>query len=132
MANKAAIIAKVARNLKQRGLTAAVVGDTVQLTKTGGDVLVVSYVDKQIQKPLGGIDGSVSPFIGIGVAAPGALKVKGAAAETTLAAIFDTAEALALWSELSHFANDMVVESGASTAELAYVAGHPTVQGLGS
>ncbi len=132
MANKEQILDKIVRNMKQRGHAAERVGSAVELTKAGGDVLTVSYVDAEIQSPMGGIDDSASPYLGIGIASPGALKVKGAAAEATLAAIFDTVEALSLMHELSGYANDVIVESGADTTELARVAGHAHLKSMGS
>jgi hypothetical protein len=133
MSNNAAILDKVVRNMLQRGYANTVVsGSSVLVTKTGGDVLTVSYVDKAVQSPMGGVSAASSPVLGIGIAAPGSLKIKGAAAENTIAAIFDTVEALALLNELAGFANDIVVEAGGTTTELARLRGHETVLGLGS
>ena len=135
MANKDAVLDKIARNLKQRGIPAASIArgaSTVSVTKTGGDVLTISYVDKSVQSPMGGVSPASSPYLGIGVAAPGALKVKGAAAETTIAAVLDTVEALQVMAELTGFGNDVIVESGGSTAELARIRGIADAQGMGS
>jgi len=133
MANKVAILDKIARNMGQRGLSAARVGETVEVTKAGGtgDVLVVSYVEKDIQAPMGGVSDQSSPFLGIGIAAPGQIKIKGAAAETTIAAIMDDGDALILLAECTAHANDVVIESGADTTELARIAGLSDVIGLG-
>jgi hypothetical protein len=133
MANRSAILDKIVRNMAQRGYGSAVVrsGDSVLVTKTGGDVLTVTYVDKSVQSPMGGVSAAASPFLGIGIAAPGALKVKGAAAETTIAAIVDTVEALQLLNELAGYANDIIVERGDNTTELARLRGHESVLGLG-
>jgi hypothetical protein len=131
MANKDAMLDKIARNMKQRGVAAERVADTVEVTKTGGDILTVSYVEKSVQKPMGGVDGSVSPFLGIGVAAPGSLKIKGEAGENTVAAIMDTAEALELMHELAGYANDVIVEAGDTTTQLARVKGSADSIGLG-
>jgi hypothetical protein len=135
MANKQEILDKIARNLKQRGIPAASVvrgATTVSVTKTGGDVLVVSYVDKSVQSPMGGVNPATSPFLGIGVAAPGSIKIKGAAAEATIAAIFDTAEALQLLNECASYANDIIVEAGNSTIELVRMRGIADAIGMGS
>lgn len=135
MANKEAMLDKIARNLKQRGLSAAAVVRTasgVSVTKTGGDVITVSYVDKAVQSPMGGVSPSASPYLGIGVAAPGSLKIKGEAAAATVAAIFDTTEALQVLAECSGYANDVIVESGASTTELARLRGTDGNLGMGS
>jgi hypothetical protein len=134
MANKEAMLDKIARNLKQRGLAESVVvrgATSVSVTKTGGDVLTISYVDKSVQSPMGGVSASAAPYLGIGIAAPGSLKVKGAAAETTIAAIVDTTEALQVLAVLSGFGNDVIIESGASTAELARIAGTSDLLGMG-
>lgn len=132
MANRSPILDKIVRNLLQRGYPNVVRSDdSVLVTKTGGDVLTVTYVDKNIQSPMGGVSAAASPFLGIGVAAPGSLKIKGELAATTIAAIFDTVEALVLLNELAGFANDIIVESGGSTAELARIRGHESVLGLG-
>jgi hypothetical protein len=80
---------------------------------------------------MGGVDGSQSPFLGIGIAAPGYIKIKGAAGENSIAAIVDTAEALELMHEAAGYANDLIIEAGDSSTELARVAGHETVLGLG-
>lgn len=132
MANKEAILDKIARNMTQRGYTAERVSEAVTVTKTGGDSLTVSYTDKDLQSPMGGVDGNTSPFLGIGIAAPGSLKIKGDAGENTAAAIFDTAEALGLLAECAGYANEIVVEAGDTTAEVARIAGHETVLGTGS
>jgi hypothetical protein len=135
MANKEAMLDKIARNLKQRGLAESKVVRTasgVEVEKTGGDKLTISYVDKSVQSPMGGVSPAAAPFLGIGVAAPGALKLKGAAAEATIAAIIDTAEALQVLHELAGYANDVIIESGASTAELARLRGTEHSLGMGS
>lgn len=133
MANSAQILDKIVRNMKQRGVSAVVRNaSSVSVTKTGGDVLTVSYVDKAIQSPMGGVSAAASPFLGMGIAAPGSLKIKGAAAESSIAAIFDTAEAIELLAEMSGYANDIVIESGASTAQLARLKGHADLLGMGA
>jgi hypothetical protein len=125
------ILDKIARNMKQRGHVAERVGVTVEVTKTGGDKLVVSYVDKDIQKPMGGIDGNVSPFLGVGIVSPGSLKIKGAAGENTIAAIMDQSQSLELMNVMSGFGNDIIVEAGDSLVQLARVAGSSDSIGLG-
>jgi len=132
MANKEAMLDKIARNLGQRGVTAVRTATSVTVTKTGGDVLTISYVDKSVQSPMGGVSPTASPYLGIGVAAPGSLKVKGAAAENTIAAIVDTTEALEVLNELAGYGNDVIVEAGGSTTQLARMRGTADSIGLGS
>jgi len=135
MANRDAILDKIARNLKQRGIPAASVvrqALSVEVTKTGGDIMTITYVDKSVQSPMGGVSPLTSPYLGIGVAAPGSLKIKGVVAETTIALILDTVEAVQVMVELAGFGNDIIIESGASTTELARVRGAVDVQGAGA
>jgi hypothetical protein len=134
MANKEQILDKIARNMSQRSLSAERVGETVEVTKDGGagDVIVVSYKEKDIASPMGGVSDQSSPFLGIGVAAPGSIKIKGAAGENTIAAIFDDSDSLELLSECSGFANDVEVEAGDSSTELARIRGQADTIGLGS
>ena len=65
MANEKFILDKMQRNLEQMGVV--VVRGAADITV--GSV-VVTLVDPAIQAPMGGVDGSVSPFIGMGVANP--------------------------------------------------------------
>ena len=132
MANATAMLQKIARNLGQRGIPATFTGTSVTMAKTGGDILVVTYTPKGVQSPMGGVDGSVTPFLGIGVAAPGSLKLKGAAGENTLAAIMDTTEAMSLLAELAGFANDIVIEAGDTATQLSRVMGSTDMIGVGS
>jgi len=134
MANKEAILNKIARNMKQRGKSAERVGDTVEYTKAAGagDTLTVSYTDKNVQSPMGGVSDASSPFLGIGIASPGSLKVKGDAGENTIAAIFDDADAMELWAELAGYANDLTIEAGDTSTQLARIAGNENAIGLGS
>ena len=131
MANKVEILDKIERNMTQRGLSAVRVGETVEVTKSDASVLVVSYVGKDIQSPMGGVDDSQSPFLGIGIAAPGQIKIKGAAGDTTIALIFSDSVSLELMHEVSGFANDVQIEDGDTTAELARIRGQADVLGLG-
>lgn len=133
MANAVAILDKIARNMKQRGVAAERVGETVEVTKANGtSVLTVSYVAKDVQSPMGGVDGTVSPFLGVGVRAPGSIKVKGHAGEETIGAVMSDAVALELMHEVAGYANDVVLEHGDNTNVLARVKGHEHLLGLGS
>jgi hypothetical protein len=138
MANKEQILDKIARSMKLKGHSAERVGESVELVKVGGDVLTVSYVDASFKTtsgalaPMGGIDSSVSPFLGIGVGNPGKIKIKGEAGETSIALIMDTAEALDLLNVVSGFANDIIIEDGDSSNELARLSGHADLVGMGS
>ena len=130
MAQKKAILDKVARNLGQLGLTVSRDSDNV-IIDNGANDFTISLVDASIQLPMGGIDGSVSPFLGIGVAAPSKIKMKSSIATAgTIADVMDSVIALKVLHELCGFANNIVVEN--STASFsAELAGSCDVIGLG-
>lgn len=71
MANKVQILDKISRNLQQMGI-ATTRGAAAEVQVAG---MTISYEDADISKPEGGIDGTVSPFLGIGVANPGKIKI---------------------------------------------------------
>lgn len=132
MSNQVEILDKLDRNLKQRAMPAERVGESVELTKTGGDKLIVTYTAAQIQSPMGGVDDSATPFLGIGTGNPGSITITAdAAAETSIALMFDTVEALHLLTACAKFANDIVIVDGGAT-ELARLPGHAHLLGLGS
>jgi hypothetical protein len=69
MANRVQILDKIERNCKQLGIATSR-SDSATLVAGG---ITITYVDASIQSPMGGVDGSVSPFLGIGIANPGKL-----------------------------------------------------------
>jgi hypothetical protein len=127
--SKIFILDKIARNLNKRGYEVTRGADCEVILPASGRV--ISYVDANVQKPLGGIDGDVSPFLGMGVVHPGSLKLKGAAGENTLAAIMVDAESMDAYHEMSGHGNDLVVEAGDTTAELSFVRGHADFISIG-
>ena len=105
------IMQKLARNCGYVGLTAVQNGNSVTVTN-GGNALVVSYVLPVIQQPMGGVDGSVSPFLGIGIANPGQLQITSSThAAGTIADVIDSAAAAQLLQLVSGFANDIVLSN---------------------
>jgi len=126
MANPVQVLDKIKRNLDAVGVPATRSGTSV--TAAG---LTISYVDASIDAPMGGVNGNASPYLGIGIANPGVIKVKGAAGETTIALIFAAAADLAVLACCTRFANDVVVESGDTTTQLARIAGHADLVGMG-
>lgn len=126
MSNPVQVLDKIKRNLDAVGVPAT--RNATSVTAAG---LTISYVDAVIQSPMGGVNGDASPFLGIGIGNPGSLKIKGAGGETSIALIFTTAADLAVLACCTRFANDVVVESGDSTAELARLAGHPDLKMIG-
>jgi len=127
MANNRFVLDKIARNLEQYGLTVTR-GSAGQVLAAG---LTVSYNDAVIQSPMGGVSDAVSPFLGVGIANPGKLKVKGGAGQNTLAAILGTADDVTVWSIVARFANDASIEAGDTATELLALRGHPDMLAVG-
>ena len=128
MGQREAILDKIKRNLDILGISATRNAADVTLDSTSR---VISYVDTDLKTPMGGIDDSTSPFLGIGTGNPGQLKMKGAGGENTIVAILDDEETLRAWGVMGNFANDKIMEAGDSATELARVEGHPDLQGMG-
>ena len=137
MANKSKIMDKIARNLSMLKVSYSrdVSGIIVE---NGSNDLVVSYVDADIQKPMGGIDDSVSPFLGMGIANPGYLQIKGSdvasATAVKVGELLDTLVAAKVFHVVSGFANSIKLEkvstgAGASLSEI--VEGNCDLIGLG-
>ena len=71
MANDVQILDKIQRNCEQLGLS--VTRDSaVQLTAEG---MAITYSAAVIQSPMGGVDDTASPFLGIGIANPGKIEI---------------------------------------------------------
>lgn len=134
MANKSQILAKIARNAYELGLTVNSQSATQLIIEDGGTDLLIDYVDASIASPMGGVDGSVSPFLGIGIANPGKIRMrKNTASAQTIAQTFATAVSLKVLALCTRFANNVVVADSnvASPATLAEIAGEPTLLGMG-
>lgn len=126
MGESVAILDKVKRNLDAQGIVAVRGQNTV--TAAG---ITISYVDALIQSPMGGVDGTVSPYLGIGIGNPGKLQLKGAAGENTIAGIFVTGDDLRVMAVATRFANNVLIQAGDTTAILAEIAGHPDLNSMG-
>jgi len=126
MANSSQILDKIKRSLDQLGVSASRTSTSVV---AGG--LTISYVEATIQSPMGGINDASSPFLGIGIANPGKLKIKGAAGENTIAAIVDSSDNVKVVSVCTRMANDVIIEAGDTATELSRVPGHPDLLNMG-
>lgn len=131
MANSVQILAKIARNAAQLGLTVNSQSATAVVIENGSNDLTVSYVNASIQSPMGGVDPSVSPFLGIGTGNPGKIKIKSATnANGDMTDILNTATAAKVLAICAAFANDIVLENSDASAS-AEIRGHSDVVGLG-
>lgn len=71
MANKVQILDKIQRNCEQLGIAVSRT-DAETLVAAG---MTITYVEADIEKPMGGVDDQISPFLGIGVANPGVINI---------------------------------------------------------
>lgn len=112
----AQIMAKIERNARLLGLTIVSSSGSSVVIDNGSNDLTVSYVAATILSPMGGVDGATSPFLGLGVVAPGQLKMKSAStAADTIADVMDSLVAAKVLTILSQFANDIVLENSDAT-----------------
>ena len=121
MANKQQILDKIVRKLELNG--EAPVRGAADITVRG---MVISYESAAIQKPRGGVDGDSNPFLGIGVANPGRIKV--VANTDDMTTIFsndaDGKARLMIIALLGDFANDKVIRNNSDNADLTVIRGH--------
>ena len=131
MANKKQILAKIARNAKQIGLTVNNESQTAVVIENGSNDLTVSYVDASIQSPMGGVSDASSPFLGIGVANPGKIKIKSSStANDNITDVIDSVVAAKVLHLCAGKANNIILENNDATFS-AEILGHPDLLGMG-
>lgn len=132
MANSRQILAKISREAKLMGLTVNSESASSVVIENGSNDLTVSYVAASIQSPMGGVDPSVSPFLGVGVAAPGAIKVKSAInAGGDITDVTDSLVCAKLLAICAGFANDIVLENSDASFS-GRIRGHGDLVGMGA
>ncbi len=130
MANSAAILQKLARNAKMLGLTVKSESQTAVEIENGSNDLTISYVNASFSPSVvGGVSDAVSPWLGIGTAAPGKVAIKGAAA-TSAADLMDGLVAAKVLAMCAALANDIQLQDSAG-ASVGEIRGHSDVIGLG-
>ena len=131
MANRKQILAKLARNAAQIGLTVVSQSDTAVVIDNGSNDLTVSYVDASIQSPMGGVSDAAAPFLGIGIANPGKIKIKSAStANDDMSDILDSAVAAKVLCLCAGNANNIILENSDASFS-AEIPGHPDLLGMG-
>lgn len=132
MANSAAILHKLARNAKMLGLTVNSESQTAVVIENGSNDLTISYVDASFSPSVvGGVDSSVSPFLGIGVGNPGKIKIKSAINTAgDMTDILNSAVAAKVLAMVAALANDIRLENSDASAS-ADIRGHSDIIGLG-
>lgn len=130
MANSKQILDKLARNFDMLAIAYTRSGNNVVVTN-GSNALTLSYVDASIQSPMGGVDGATSPYLGIGVANPGKIKIKSAStAADAISDVIDSTTAAQVLACVASLANNILLENvdATYTGELR---GHADLIGLG-
>lgn len=132
MANSKQILAKLARNAKQVGLTVNSESQTAVVIENGSNDLTISYVDASFSPAVvGGVDSSVSPYLGIGVGNPGKIKIKSAINTAgDMTDILDSEVAAKVLALCAAMANDIRLENSDASAS-ADIRGHSDLIGLG-
>lgn len=121
MANKRQVLDKISRNLDSLGIS-NVRGSNGEVEVAG---ITISYADADIAKPEGGVDDSVSPFLGIGIGNPGIISMDLGGSD------LDTVEKLQVFHVCAGHANDIDVSNASTGAVNGRVRGHADLLGLG-
>lgn len=129
MGNSVQILAKIARDAAQLGLVVNSQSASAVVIENGSNDLTISYVAASIGSPQGGVDPSVSPYLGVGIGNPGKLKIKGSAG-ATLALTIDSLVAVKVVALCAGFANDIQL-SGSGDEDLGVIRGHADLVGMG-
>lgn len=130
MANSAAILQKLARNAKMLGMTVNSESQTAVVIENGSNDLTISYVNASFSPAVvGGVDSTVSPYLGIGVGNPGRVAISGASA-TTVATLVDSLVAAKVLAMCAALANDIELRQS-NQAVLGVIRGQSDIIGLG-
>lgn len=138
MANSAAILQKMARNAQMLGQTVVSQSQTAVVIANGSNNLTISY-QAAVFNPsvVGGVDPTISPFLGIGVGNPGCLVLQSATG-TSVPTVIDGVIAAQVLCMLAALANDIIIQDDAglptapgSGAQLARIRGQSDIIGLG-
>lgn len=122
MANSAAILHKLARNAKMLGLTVNSESQTAVVIENGANDITISYVAASYSPSVvGGVDSTVSPFLGIGVGNPGKIAI-------TCADAALSATGMKVLAMCAATANDLQVSLNSVVTEIR---GHSDLIGLG-
>lgn len=130
MSQQKHILDKMARNLEMLGLTVTRSGVNV-IVDNGSNDLTLSYVDAVIMSPMGGISDAVSPYLGIGIANPGKLKIKSSStASDSIADVLDSVTAAKVFHTVAALCNNIILENSDATFS-AEIRGHVDMIGVG-
>lgn len=120
--NTKAILDKLARNLDQLSIGESRGANSSVIVSNSGNNLTISYVPAQIQAPMGGVDDTISPFLGIGTTNPGQLLIKSTTVGGVIGDVIDGQVAAQVLAMVAGMANDIILQDGAGT-QVAYIRG---------
>ena len=124
-----AILFKMARDAKMLGLVVNSLSQTELVIENGSNDLTVSYVQPVFSPPqVGGVDDTISPFLGIGPGNPGQLALASASG-TTIGTLIDSAVAAQLFAMMASYANDINLMNGDTL--MATIRGDVNLLGMG-
>lgn len=137
------ILDKIARDAAYVGLTVSSRsiqsnGANAVVISNGSNALTVSYSlttnsdgSADVAAPMGGIDNSASPFLGIGMGVPGAITITSAiSTNSNITDVIDSKAAAQVLQLVSGFANDIVL-SNANASFTALLRGTPGLPNMG-
>jgi hypothetical protein len=114
------------------GLTLNSESATEFVVENGSNDLTVSYENLPVSPAvLGGVDPSVSPFLGIGVGAPGKIKIKSSInTNTSVTDVLNSEVAAKLLALCASMANDIILENSDASWSMM-IRGHSDLLGMG-
>lgn len=122
---------KLARNFDMMGISYTT--DVNTYVKVGA--LTITYTSANVQMPMGGVDGSASPFLGVGIQAPGFLSVYDATVgHDTIAEVFTTETDLKVLAQVILLGNSILISgrNGTDTADVALARIQSNIDVLGA
>jgi sugar (pentulose or hexulose) kinase len=127
----AAILHKMARNAAMLGLTVNSESQTAVVIENGSNDLTISYQDASFNPSMvGGVDDTVSPFLGIGTASPGKMVITGPGTAGTVGSVIDSPVAAQVLQMISALANDIILADSTHLA-IATLRGNSDLLGMG-
>ena len=131
MAAKKQVLNKIARNLEIQGESVSRGANDSVIVENGSSDITIAYVDASFSPTMmGGVDGTVSPFLGIGIGNPGKLTIQVAGADV-LADILATAKAVKAFAICAGFANNIQLLQDDDSSVALEVRGHSDLLGMG-
>jgi len=132
MSQGSKILAKLARDAQNVGLTVTSQTQTAVVISNGSNNLTLSYVDSVFTPSvIGGVDPTNSPYLGMGTNNPGQIQITSSIhTNTNMSDILDSATAAQVFALCASFANDINL-SNDNASFTASVRGHSDLRGMG-